>query len=146
MYQAIKNDKTAAANRVPYTKDGDSWVSKRLWIGLASMMTLAAVVLVALSAWKTDQVKNGDPGRLLLQTLRSSFQSTITDWQTCNPSTDTCATSGAVCCIASADWSSGKHTCRPAASGMSYSKLETSIIYLNGLFSYRLFWIWNSCL
>lgn len=64
-------------------------------------------------------------GQVFQSSLRSNITyskkgfntaSVISDWITCNPSTDTCASAGAVCCIANADRSSGKHTCRPSAS------------------------------
>ncbi|CAK4392464.1 unnamed protein product [Aphanomyces euteiches] len=38
---------------------------------------------------------------------------TIGDWNTCNQSTDTCYSTGWVCCVAPADTASGKTTCRP---------------------------------
>ncbi|KAH9120459.1 hypothetical protein LEN26_011087 [Aphanomyces euteiches] len=38
---------------------------------------------------------------------------TIGDWYTCNAATDSCASDGWVCCVAPADVSTGKTTCRP---------------------------------
>ncbi|CAK4937518.1 unnamed protein product [Aphanomyces euteiches] len=37
----------------------------------------------------------------------------IGDWQTCNAASDTCSSSGWVCCVAPADISTGKTSCRP---------------------------------
>ncbi|KAI8805812.1 hypothetical protein BJ742DRAFT_819225 [Cladochytrium replicatum] len=37
----------------------------------------------------------------------------VADWKTCHPSSETCSNPSAKCCIAKADKSSGKYTCRP---------------------------------
>ena len=62
----------------------------------------------------------------------NAFHSTniVADWITCNPSADTCVSAGAVCCIATADLSSGKYTCRPSASGL-YCFLARKYTFFN---------------
>lgn len=49
----------------------------------------------------------------------------VDDWNTCDPSADTCASSDAVCCIANGDLASSKYTCRPGSSGIVYVDLSS---------------------
>ncbi|KAH9184642.1 hypothetical protein AeNC1_013382 [Aphanomyces euteiches] len=51
----------------------------------------------------------------------TSKPKTIPDWITCRQGVDKCASNGWVCCVAPADVSSGKMTCRPGGDECAYS-------------------------
>ncbi|CAK4072827.1 unnamed protein product [Aphanomyces euteiches] len=62
----------------------------------------------------------------------------IPDWATCQKSKDTCASNGWVCCVAPADVSSGKTTCRPGGSECSTGQPPASGTNFAGANSYFL--------
>lgn len=47
-------------------------------------------------------------------TTGNTVENAISDYQTCDPSVDTCANSGSVCCREKFVLTAAKHTCRPA--------------------------------
>ena len=95
-------------------------IGKKICVFLNRKSTLIAIILALIFAGsiaflipQSSENSSISSGVSLPSNFSISSKAAISEWITCNPSVDTCPV-GRLCCVAPADVSSGKATCRLA--------------------------------